>query len=130
MHWWLGCLLVVSPLTFAQSVPPPAESAAPEAVAPVNLTKPQLIGPGTPCPYPPEAKKQHMEGVTFMRAVITAEGAATEISVTHSSGWSILDEAAVQCFATWRFVPATKDGVPTSSEMKYALRWMLSLNSP
>jgi len=96
----------------------------------VTLTKPQLVGSPVPCPYPPEAKKGHMEGVTYMRTVITAEGIPTEISVTKSSGWPMLDEAAVQCLSSWRFVPATKSGVATPFTMSYALRWQLSLNSP
>lgn len=120
----LVCLLVFSPLTFAQAAPS-AESPAPEAAAPVRMTLPHVIGPQTPCPYPPEAKWQHKEGVTALRATITTDGAATEISVLQSSGSQTLDEAAVQCFAKWHFAPATRNFVPMTFAMKYSIRWKL-----
>lgn len=122
----LACLLVISPVTLAQSVPPPSEGPAPEAAGPVRMTMAYVVGPQAPCAYPPDARKRRMEGVTTLRATITAEGAATGISVIQSSGWPMLDDAAVQCFGTWHFAPATRNGVPMTFAMKYSVQWKLS----
>ncbi|MBF1693731.1 TonB family protein, partial [Selenomonas sp.] len=45
--------------------------------------------------YPYMALKRHLEGTTKITTTISASGAITNVSVSSSSGYSVLDEAAV-----------------------------------
>ena len=45
--------------------------------------------------YPYMALKRHLEGTTTITTTISASGAITNVSVSSSSGYSVLDEAAV-----------------------------------
>jgi periplasmic protein TonB len=60
------------------------------------------------CPQPNfsrEAVDAKIQGSVFLRAVISADGRATQVRVLHGLGFG-LDESAVTTVKTWRFKPA------------------------
>jgi len=67
------------------------------------------------CPnptYTEEARKAKYQGTVLLRAIITADGRATNIQVIKGLGLG-LDEKAVEAVRSWRFKPATgPDGRP------------------
>lgn len=65
-----------------------------------------------PPPYPIQALHRHVSGVVTLRVLVDAQGRPAEVSVEHSSGSTLLDQAALKFVrARWHFVPATRDGV-------------------
>jgi TonB family protein len=67
------------------------------------------------CPpplYPPLAQERGIEGVVSLRVEVLVEGRVGDIFVTSSSGFPILDEAALAQVKTWTFYQAVEDSEP------------------
>lgn len=62
-------------------------------------------------PYPEIARQRGQEGKVILLARIDRTGHLTGIDVIRSSGYLILDEAAVKAVRKWRFKPATRAGM-------------------
>jgi len=75
--------------------------------------------------YPEEAKRLHEEGVVLLDVLVDANGRAGEVSVSRSSGFAVLDDAAVQAVKRWIFEPARTGGVAVSSRVKVPVRFSL-----
>ncbi len=65
---------------------------------PVDPNKPYHV-----CPYPNEAMKSRLQGVVRLAFRIRSDGSVTKAKVTRSSGYSMLDNAALTCVKTWRY---------------------------
>jgi protein TonB len=100
---------------------PPAKPAAVAA----TLAK----GRGNDCAsnsYPPLAVRLNHEGSTTLTVEIGADGGVTGTSVSDSSGYPELDEAAQKCVQNhWHFSPATQNGAPVASSKQYRIVWKL-----
>ncbi len=70
-----------------------------------------------PPPYPRWARRQGFEGTALLKVFITQNGAAQKVEIKESSGYSILDEAAIKAVAQWKFYPAKKLGRNIPSEL-------------
>lgn len=69
------------------------------------------IANGPPPTYPKMAVARGIEGTVMLRIHVDASGKPMEVSVEHSSGSHILDEAALRFVkAHWSFVPAQSGG--------------------
>ena len=56
--------------------------------------------------YPPEARRYELEGITTLRFHLGPDGRVTDARVDKSSGWSLLDEAAIRTIQACSFTPA------------------------
>lgn len=56
--------------------------------------------------YPREAVRYELEGVTTLRYQLAADGRVSEARVASSSGWALLDDAAIRAIRSCRFAPA------------------------
>lgn len=65
-------------------------------------------------PYPLLARKMGYEGRLILRLLVSKEGKVEQVKVIRSSGYSILDRAAIKTVKRWRFIPAhgVKKAVP------------------
>lgn len=64
-----------------------------------------------PAPYYPQlAKKRGVQGKVMLDVVVKIDGTPLAIVIAHSSGSSILDQAAIDAVRDWRFVPARRSG--------------------
>lgn len=102
---------------------------APSAVAPVNttpvatatqpnsapdnapVTLPHLNADylNNPAPdYPPDSRELDEQGRVLLRAMINADGTVAQVVLRKSSGFSRLDQAALDTVKNWRFVPARR----------------------
>lgn len=77
----------------------------PGSVEKSGVQPPQILQRIDPV-YPEQARRQGWEGRVVVRLEVLPSGVAGNISVDHSSGYKLLDEAAVQAVQEWRFVPA------------------------
>jgi protein TonB len=79
-------------------VMPPVSSALP-------ITAPTLLRAGLPI-YPTEAREQGIEGSACLSLQIGLDGKVVAASVKQSSGFAVLDAAALSAAVDWVFVPA------------------------
>ncbi len=63
--------------------------------------------------YPTLARERGYEGTVVLEVEVLPSGRCGEARVQRSSGYAILDHAAVQAVRRWRFQPATRWGRPT-----------------
>jgi protein TonB len=78
-------------------------------------------------PYPEEARVRRIEGKVIVLVTVTDKGTIAEAKLATSSGYAILDEAALAyCRTTLRFHPAHQDGVPVASSWKYPITYELT----
>lgn len=113
----------------SQESPPPAETAAravaqPQPVASLAAVPeaPGVRSPTTanwalnpPPVYPPLALSQGWHGTSLLRVWIDATGRIEMVEVERSSGFEILDDAAVAAVQRWKARPATRFGAAIAS---------------
>ncbi len=63
-------------------------------------------------PYPLLARKRGYEGRLVLRLLVSAQGNVDRVVVLKSTGYAILDKAAVKTARRWRFSPAIEGGRP------------------
>ncbi|MEW6296362.1 MAG: energy transducer TonB, partial [Thermodesulfobacteriota bacterium] len=78
-------------------------------------------------PYPLIARRMGAQGVVVLRVLVQANGTVGEVTVSQSSGFSVLDESALKTVRErWRFVPARLDGRPVASWVEVPIRFVLA----
>ena len=82
------------------------------ARASAQLTKPNsestVIQPGSP-KHTEQAKKEHLEGIVYVRALVSRDGKIIEAKVEKSSS-PVFNAAALEAAKASTFEPALKDG--------------------
>lgn len=101
---------------------PPATSAPdPRAADATNpASRPTQVASArydrNPAPaYPSEARRRGWEGRVLLSVEILENGRPERVTVKQSSGYSVLDEAAMGAVRRWTFIPAQRDGQPIRS---------------
>ena len=75
--------------------------------------------------YPALARRKRQEGVVVLTVFINAHGSLDKIEVKESSGFPLLDEAAVAADCKSRFRPAYVDNRPVPSKAQVPYRFKL-----
>jgi periplasmic protein TonB len=75
--------------------------------------------------YPPEAQRNGWEGVVRVRVRVGADGSCLSATIEESSGVPLLDRAALDAVARWRFHPATAEGDPIEADVVVPIRFSL-----
>ncbi|HUX89992.1 MAG TPA: energy transducer TonB [Gallionellaceae bacterium] len=92
----------------------PAAVAAPSvATAAVADSEPEYKAAylnNPPPQYPMVARRNGLQGRVLLSVEVLADGACGQISIQKSSGYAMLDNAALQTVKSWRFVPARQAG--------------------
>ena len=57
--------------------------------------------------YPPASRRAGEEGTVRLKVLVDTSGRASNVAVTQSSGFTRLDQAAMDAVRKWRFVAAT-----------------------
>ncbi len=86
--------------------PPMLEQAEPFQGATVEAQPMEQSNP--PPIYPFLARRHGWEGLVRLRVHVSAEGQPQSIDIVRSSGYSVLDQAAVSAVWRWCFVPASR----------------------
>lgn len=79
--------------------------------------------------YPELARQKGEEGVVILRAYVIAAGKASRVEVKQSSGFPLLDEAALKAVRRWQFEPARVGSVAMDSTVEIPVRFQLSERS-
>jgi protein TonB len=85
-----------------------------------------VLATHTTPPYPPLAIRLEQEGTVLLRLTISPQGVVTGAVVVRSSGYPMLDEAAVAWVTShWRYQPALRGGVAAPDSATVGVRFDL-----
>lgn len=119
--------------SFAPKSTPAPVRAAPAKAAP-GPSKPQPFTQATvganygynPKPkYPSIARSRGWEGKVVLNVHVSASGESESVSVIQSSGYEVLDDAAVAAVEGWRFVPAKRGDTAVASTVHVPINFKL-----
>lgn len=75
--------------------------------------------------YPERAKRRGYEGLVELDVLVDRHGLVSNLFVSTSSGYMLLDNAAVNTVKDWIFQPGTKEGDPSEMWIKVPIRFEL-----
>jgi protein TonB len=58
--------------------------------------------------YPSRARRRGYEGTVTLKVLVDRNGGVAELEIYESSGYRMLDRAALRAVKTWRFIPGSK----------------------
>jgi protein TonB len=87
--------------------------------------QPRYRHPPTPASYPPRAVELNQQGEVLVRVRLDPEGTAVEIVLHRTSGFPLLDSAAVAAVRRWQFLPAMRDSRPVAAWVEIPVRFHL-----
>ncbi len=67
--------------------------------------------------YPLAAAARREQGTVLLLVHVGPDGAVLGVDVTASSGYRLLDSAALEAVEAWHFLPAVQNGAPASADM-------------
>jgi len=97
-----------------------------EEQKPISLSsaqKPKLIKTVNP-QYPPEALKEHVEGIVVMEAVIDTKGLVKDVTVME--GHDLLNAAAVEALKQWQYEPYLVEGAAKTVKFTVVMKFRLT----
>lgn len=111
----------------AEAPPPPAPPAAPPAPEPITEPKGYAGYLNNPVPnYPAVAQRRGLQGKVVLKIHVLASGQPDNVTVAKSSGYDILDEAAVKAVTGWVFDPAKRGQKPIDGWVNVPINFKLS----
>ena len=90
-----------------------------------NVPQPVVIR-NTPPIYPETARRAGWEGRVTVRVEVSADGVPISVAVEKSSGYGVLDQAALRAVKGWRFQPRTIGGVTMAGTVDVPVNFTLS----
>lgn len=76
--------------------------------------------------YPAAMLRMEIEGAVTVRVLIDADGRVRDVILISAADPAFFDATRRQALRAWRFVPATRDGVPVASEKVMTVHFRLT----
>jgi TonB family protein len=76
-------------------------------------------------PYPRRARESGWQGRVILQLSITPHGRVLTADIHESSGYSLLDDSAIQAAKNWTFEPAKNGGFPVASTVNIPIQFDL-----
>jgi len=76
--------------------------------------------------YPTMALKRGMQGLVLLSVEVSPKGQPLAVLIKQSSGFVLLDKAALKAVHAWRFAPATRGGIPVAARVDIPIRFSLN----
>lgn len=76
--------------------------------------------------YPLQARRRGQEGLVLLNVTVSGSGHAIAITLKESSGYNLLDHAALKAVQAWIFEPARIGSVGVESKIEVPVRFKLS----
>lgn len=132
--------IVVPDISIAESSAPVAMATAAPAASTSNAASSQssdnadMVEPrfdvdylNNPAPaYPRVSRRQREQGVVMLRVYVLPNGAPERIELQTSSGFSLLDAAALEAVRKWKFVPAQAGGKAMAAWVSVPIEFSLN----
>lgn len=117
----------------AQETTAASAAAAAPATASGKAGAPSLIEPSAdadylknpPPAYPRASRRLGEQGTVIVRVFISTQGTPEKAEVRTSSGFTRLDQAALEAVQRWRFVPGRRSGTPEAMWFNIPVRFVL-----
>jgi periplasmic protein TonB len=111
----------------APETPPPPVNAAPTPQKSAASGALALAGyyRNPPPRYPEEARKLQQQGRVLLEVGVTAEGRVSSVKLKESSGFPLLDQAALEGVQNWRFRAARMAGLRMDTVVDVPIRFQL-----
>ena len=114
-----------APTPTPRQATPRAASTASTAASGV-LAGSQPLARSNPRPaYPAQARRERQEGTVIVRVLVGTDGRPQEVTLAQTSGYPLLDEAALRGVRRWTFTPAKAGGRAISAEVQVPVRFNL-----
>ncbi|HLE88074.1 MAG TPA: energy transducer TonB [Candidatus Brocadiaceae bacterium] len=78
-----------------------------------------------PPKYPQLARQMHQEGLVMLMVEVDRKGMPVKVEVEQSSGYQLLDQAALEAVRHWRFQPERIGDLPIESRVTIPIRFRL-----
>jgi len=78
-----------------------------------------------PPEYPPLAKQMGQEGLVMLNVEVDREGMPIRVQIQKSSGFPLLDHAALKAVCHWRFQPGRAGDIPVETRVTIPVRFRL-----
>jgi protein TonB len=111
-----------------ESPPPPRASLGGEGQgsAPTAVREAPPLYRRNPAPgYPLICRKRGYQGTVTLEVLVSREGRVEDLRLSTSSGYSVLDQAALTSVKTWLFDPGTRGGEKVDMWVKVPVRFQL-----
>lgn len=105
--------------------PTPQRPTPVAAAKTANVPQPVVIR-NTPPIYPETARRAGWEGRVTVRVEVSADGLPISVALEKSSGYGVLDQAALRAVKGWRFQPRTIGGVAMAGMVDVPVNFTLS----
>jgi protein TonB len=76
-------------------------------------------------PYPDAAQRLGQEGLVLLKVGLSDVGRVQGVDLLRSSGYPILDEAALKAVRKWKFRPAKLGSVPVEAQVEVPIRFRI-----
>ena len=75
--------------------------------------------------YPRTARRRRYEGTVMLEVLVSIQGRVRDLRLAESSGYDILDEAAVEAVRDWSFEPGRRGRQPMEMWVKIPIKFQL-----
>lgn len=75
--------------------------------------------------YPEIAKQMRLEGLVILAVTVDKDGTPVKVEIYKSSGYQLLDQAALKTIIHWKFQPGRIGGLPVESKVTIPIRFRL-----
>jgi protein TonB len=90
----------------------------------ISVTNPSYLSRIEP-DYPAQARRQHQAGSVILALYINELGSLDKVAIVKSSGFALLDAAAVEAMKESRFRPAYEGNTPTPSRAEVTVTFQI-----
>ena len=78
-----------------------------------------------PPPYPRLARKRGQQGTVVLGVLVNREGGVAELQIEESSGYGLLDRAALKAVRKWRFEPGRRGDLKVTMRVRVPVTFTL-----
>lgn len=94
------------------------------AMAAVQEARPRYRSNPEPV-YPALARRRGWQGTVLLDVSVAVDGRVNGVAIHTSSGYTLLDRAALAAVRKWRFIPGEKNGRPVAMTVQVPVRFNL-----
>ena len=101
------------------------ESQAPGVSEIPVITEPSFLYPPKPPKYPRQARRRNQQGTVLVEVLVDENGETLDVEIYESSGFPLLDRAAVKAVTSWELQPKIVGGKAVLSKVQVPVRFFL-----